>query len=264
MLTDDQQKQINDLCQTFKGQIPLDCIAEGIRSCILNAQDLLEDGMLLFNAERYPRAMSIFISTMEEIGKISTLCSMARVPKENQALWKEFWKNFRSHQYKSTAAFTHTYADEARQHPEVILSAAVLQEDLSELTERFRQAGLYVDFYVSENRWILPAEITSAEATKWKQRAETSLSRVQAAYNLGLYSEPALLIQREVFGPLNATRPRQKELGAHIVAQFQQDARALQKQYWKRLVERGVLPIDSDVQVMGVQLRDLIGADEQC
>ena len=258
MLTENEQNEVDGWCKSFAGHLSIDEIADGILACIENAKSLHSDGLFLFEARRYSRAMSLLVSAMEEIGKISVLSSMARIPKQNQKLWKEFWADFRSHTNKTTRAFVHTYADELRKAPSALLVASTAQESLSGFAERIRQAGLYVDYHSEKKQWVSPADVSREEVELWLNRIEPSLERLNGMLSLRLFSSQALLIQRDVFGPINTDRERRNDLSADDAAEIQERAMVSQKQYWQRLVETGIIPSDSDIQIMGIQLSEFI------
>lgn len=258
MLSSDEQKAIDGLCQKYKGHLSIDQIAEGISACIENAAQLYDDGLALLNANRHPRAMSLFISAMEEVGKVSVLCAMSRIPSSNQALWADFWGDFRSHENKGTRAFIHTFPDEGRQYPALIGVAANMQFELAPLGERFRQAGLYVDFLAGDKCWMSPSDVPRTDAESWKRRLETALTRVQQQAELGLFSAKALEIQRDVYGPVNADRPRRKNSQPQDVHNVVTKALMAHRDYYRRLVDNGILDRNADIQVMGISLQEFI------
>ena len=260
MLTPEEQEAVDNLCDKYRGHLPVEQIADGIAACIANAEQLRKDGVALLNAGRFARAMSVFITGMEEVGKVSVLCSMARVPHNNQALWKEFWKDFRSHEHKATRAFVHTYDDDARQYPDLIIAASVWQYSLSPLGERLRHAGLYVDFHAKQKRWLSPAEVTEYDARLWLNRLQPALARVQQFAALGLCSPEALAIQRDVYGPINADRPKRKDLTPQDSQNIRDKALAAVREYYRRIVDAGIVPRDADIEIMGVRLADFISS----
>lgn len=258
MLSSDQQKTIDTLCQTYKGPLRLDQIAEGIAACIDNAAQLYDDGLSLLNANRHPRAMSLFIAAMEEVGKVSVLCSMSRIPSSNQALWSDYWRDFRCHRSKATRAFVHTFPEEARKYPAQMGVAANMQFELSPLGESFRQAGMYVDFLAGDKCWMSPSDVPRTEAESWKRRLDTALSRVQEQAELGFFSTRALEIQREVYGPINTDRPKRKDSQPRDNRDVTSKALAAHQDYYRRLVDEGILNRYADIQVMGVPLKEFI------
>ncbi|WP_417748540.1 AbiV family abortive infection protein [Rosistilla oblonga] len=256
MLTEEQRSELDGWCRTFSGHISIADIAKGIVICLDNARALYSDALILFERDRYSRSRSLFISGMEEIGKISVLRSMARIPKENQTLWKEFWQDFRRHTNKTARAFVHMYPDELRHSPGLTFAVSMEQDSLSEFTERIRQAGLYVDYHAEKKQWVSPAEVSHDDAEFWRSRVTTVLNDLETALSLGLFSSRALSIQRDVFGPINAKRPKRKDLTKADAEEIRINGIACQRQYWLRLVEAGVLSRDSEIQIMGVPLSE--------
>ncbi|MBW8002998.1 MAG: AbiV family abortive infection protein, partial [Planctomycetes bacterium] len=76
-------------------------IQKGIYYCIQNVGDILEDCNLLLENNRYTRALALSISALEEMGKISVLRSINRLPKNKQKLRSIEWNKFYEHQHKS-------------------------------------------------------------------------------------------------------------------------------------------------------------------
>ena len=239
MLTQEQRDSIDGLCEKYRSHLSIEQIAEGIEHCIRNATELYNDGCVLLSGQRFARSVLAFIASMEEIGKTFVLCSMARIPKNNQSLWAEFWAEFRSHEEKTTRAFVQTYADEVRANPALLLAAAKFQRGLAPAGERLRQASVYVDFHARDKRWIIPEEYTAYDAEQWQRRSRTVIERTQAFSDLGLHSLRALEIQREVYGPLNATRPKRKEMDAATVEAISEQSREKHAIYFRRCVEEG-------------------------
>src|SRR6185369_7297680 len=168
------------LCEKYKGHLSIDEIAEGIQHCIRNAEALHDDGCVLLAGRRFARSVLTFIASMEEVGKSSVLGSMVRIPKDNQSLWNEFWRDFRSHEEKTTRAFVQIYTDEVRAHPAMLFTAAKFQRQLAPAGERLRQASLYVDFHAREKRWIIPEEYSEDDAEKWRCRSKLAIDRMLA------------------------------------------------------------------------------------
>jgi AbiV family abortive infection protein len=229
---------VDGLCEKYKGHLSIEQLAEGIEACIENARQLFDDACLLLEAGRWARAMSLFIATMEEVGKVSVLAGMSRIPHSNQALWSDLWRDFRSHEVKGTHAFTQTYPDEARGQPDLLLAAAIEQYQLAPLGERLRQRGTFVDFHAREKRWLRPQEATKEEVVAWLERAAAALGRVERLYHLGLYSVASLRLQNETYGPINDGRPKRSNLQPADVASLHAKALAAHREYFRRLSRR--------------------------
>ncbi|MCY2994894.1 MAG: AbiV family abortive infection protein [Planctomycetota bacterium] len=262
ILTDTEREHVEKILERYKSQISIEQIAEGIRVTLLNARQLYDDATLLLQSSRYARSLAMLVAAMEEIGKISVLAGMSRIPKNNQKLWADSWESFRSHEHKSTWAFVQTYPDEARSAPMAVVTAAMQQLSLAVVCERMRQYGLYVDFHAGERRWLSQTEIDQTEVIKWKERVEAALSRTEAFYAAGLYSVRALELQRQVYSEFNANRPRRKDLGPEDLKSAVSEGPMLAKTYIRRLVEEGVVSPDLDLSVQGTPLSHLL-ADGQ-
>lgn len=258
MLSPDEETLVEGLCHKYKGHLSLEQIAEGIAACLANSTDLFGDGLTLLKAHRYARAMSLFIVGIEEVGKISVLCSMSRIPKNNQPLWEDYWRDFRSHENKATRAYVHTYHDILRQFPEVMASVTSHQLELAPLGERLRQAALYVDFLPTEKTWYSPSDLPESEAELCKERLEAVLVRTRAIAELGLFSPRALKIQQEVYGPINNDRPRRKGAKPEQLKEVAEQSLLAHPVFWRRLVAEGIVDRDADICLMGIPLRDLL------
>lgn len=260
MLSESEKALMKEWCEKYKGHLSLEQISEGIDACLLNARHLLEDGIALFEANRHSRAMSLFIAGVEEVGKVHVLAAMARIPRNNQALWAEHWSDFRSHEYKSTRAIALTYPEEAKARPDLIAQAAMLQYRLSPLAERMRQAGLYVDFKGNGKQWVTPADVPEAEARRWYSWLAKSLDQTEMGRSIGLYSVAALKIQREVFGPINAKRPRKRQITPAVGLDLMRAGFASQHEFWTRMVASGLVDVDCDILVMRMPLKEFLSA----
>jgi len=262
ILTDEERAVVDGLLERYKGHLSIPQIAEGIRVTLENARGLYQDAMAMLASGRLARSMALLIATMEEVGKVSVLASMSRIPKSNQKLWADAWESFRSHQHKSTWAFVSTYPDETRAHPALVVTAAGQQSTLADIGERLRQYALYVDFHAADKRWLSPREVSESDVTKWHARAEAALARAEACAAAGLFSERAIELQREVYSNFNSTRPRRKDTRLEDLARAVEDGPELAMIYFRRLVQERVLSADSDLSILGVSLSELMrGSD---
>jgi AbiV family abortive infection protein len=74
--------------------------SKGIIAANANAKSLLEDATLLFKNERYARAISLAILSIEESGKPTILRSI--LLEEDAKEISKKWKEYRNHHYKNT------------------------------------------------------------------------------------------------------------------------------------------------------------------
>lgn len=257
ILSDEDATTVKGLLDRYKSRLSIPEIAQGIQLTLENARALFEDAMLMRQSGRLARSMSLLIAAMEEMGKVSVLASMSRIPKSNQKPWADVWESFRKNQHKSTWSFVSTYPDEARAYPPVLLTAARQQLTLAEICERLRQYGLYVDFHAGEKRWLSPQEVTEAMVEQWQNRAENALVRTEACEALGLFSERALEIQREVYSDFNSKRLTRKDTQPEDLGRAFDEGPGLAVHYFRRLLQERILLADADLSVLGILLTEL-------
>ena len=137
----------------FKGR-PLndEKTAIGMHYCFLNAKDLYEDARLLKKNNRYSRAFSLLILSLEELSKIPMLLNTIFYPKDDDKKWNMFWKSFNTHSDKQIIwsfygeyleKYFNNYSFEDRYPP-----------GLQPLLEKGKQLCFYVDFF--ENGFVKP------------------------------------------------------------------------------------------------------------
>jgi AbiV family abortive infection protein len=115
--------------------------------CFKNAENLLNDAETLRSVDS-PRALSISILALEEIGKIILLCNAAAKSTNTPGFWKRVKKRaFGSHRRKQriiasygSALLNKMQADGAPFYKNQIPS------EIMPLLDRFKQWGFYVDF----------------------------------------------------------------------------------------------------------------------
>jgi AbiV family abortive infection protein len=258
ILADQERVAAEGLLERYKGYLSISQIAEGIRATLTNARGLFDDAMAMLSSKRPARSMALLIATMEEVGKVSILASMSRIPSNNQKLWTDAWESFRSHQYKSTWSFVSTYPDDARAYPALLVTAVCQQLTLAEICERLRQYALYVDFHAIEKRWLSPQDVSDADVAQWRARAEVALGRAEACAATGLFSERALEIQQEIYSDFNSTRPRRKDTRPEDMAKSVEHGPRLAIVYFRRLIQEGIIPPGTNLSVLGVPLSDLM------
>lgn len=239
LLSQEQRQLADALMERYSGFLTLEQLAAGIQVCLRNIRELKADADLLFQAGRWARCMSVLIIAMEEMGKISILCSMARIPGNNQQLWADAWASFRSHEDKSTWSFVSSFSQELSAHPELLTKAAIAQRAFAPLCERLRQFGLYTDFHASDKRWLEPAEVTEADVQGWKRRFDAAFATCSGLDTSGLYSTRALELQRKVYAEINAKRPRRKDASWDDLGTALEASPDLANEFFSRLRAEG-------------------------
>lgn len=133
--------------------------AEGMNVALTNASNLLDDAEVLFNVERFPRACSLAILSIEETGKVSILRGLLLC--QDAKKLKDGWEDYRRHTAKNVMWIL----------PELALKGANKIEDFGSLysekghrsgLDALKQAGFYSDIS-KKGEWKRPETIVSRE-----------------------------------------------------------------------------------------------------
>jgi len=247
----------------FRGHMTIEHLSQGIKACLKNARGLVFEAELLAKNQRYARAMCLAMTALEEIGKTRVLKSMVRIPKTNQKLWADRWNLFSSHESKSAYAFVDTLPDEAYLFSELVLSAAADNAALVGLGERIRQAGLYVDWLASEDRWLNPlSEITDEMAESRIRIAKTGLSRLSRLCEQGWFSVGVLQIEHDILAPVNDDIPKSAGVLPEHLEQLGQVAPAKLREFYRLVTEKNLVHLPEDFAIQGTPWRQFIDASE--
>jgi AbiV family abortive infection protein len=145
----------------YAGTLTLEQIAEGMNLAMRNARSLYEDAKTLFDAERYPTALSLAILSIEEAGKAPILRRMTTETSSDQV--KALWREYRSHTKKNVAwtllqhvnwggatklEDLHPIYDETSDHPFLL--------------DQLKQLGFYTDC-LGRAHWAVPADVIEKE-----------------------------------------------------------------------------------------------------
>lgn len=145
----------------YTGKLTLEQIAEGMNLAKRNARRLYEDAKTLFDAGRYPTALSLAILSIEEAGKAPILRRMTTETSSDQV--KALWKEYRSHTRKNVAWTVLQHVnwggvtkleelrpmyDETSNHPFLL--------------DQFKQLGFYTDC-LGKAHWAVPVEVIEKE-----------------------------------------------------------------------------------------------------
>lgn len=232
----ERDETIRQALRTFRGVLSFHDIHEGVCCCVENAQSLCDDAELLLKHERWPRSFALSISTMEEVGKVVVLHSMAEIPSSKRKLWRQHWKEARCHTAKTLYAGTRMWHDRLYSQIGAQLCSVSLDE---KLLERLRQGGLYVDFD-EDRQWRIPKEVVREMAESQFHQAKTSLAQVQHYQQRGLFEIAWLQRRAEVCGPIYDTYEEIPEAGEQRSDFFHQLHR-LREQFFDELVDEGIL-----------------------
>lgn len=98
---EDVIKFLNNLFPKFqdeyRGKLTIDQAAEGIEKVIENAEDLLDDSLILFKASKFPRSISLAIMAVEEVSKIEIIKKILL----SNGVEGKIWKEFKNHKTKN-------------------------------------------------------------------------------------------------------------------------------------------------------------------
>lgn len=75
-------------------------MAELALEALKSARSLLDDGVLLFERGRLPRAFALASLAADELGKHVLVTSFYAVREETDEEWRKFWRRFRHHESK--------------------------------------------------------------------------------------------------------------------------------------------------------------------
>lgn len=75
-------------------------MAEVALEALRNARDLFDDGILLFQNQRFPRAFALIGLAADELGKHILCTSFYGTRDGSDEDWRVFWRRFRRHQEK--------------------------------------------------------------------------------------------------------------------------------------------------------------------
>lgn len=145
----------------FRGFLTTDQVAAGMTCARQNAKRLAKDAQLLFNAERYPSALSLAVLSLEESGKAIILREMATATTEKEIL--DLWKRYRRHKAKHTLTLMPArIAKGARRLSEFKECVDDSVQDEKDTYDALKQLGFYTDC-LGIAHWSIPAEVIDPE-----------------------------------------------------------------------------------------------------
>ena len=141
----------------YKGFLTTEKIAFGMTAAGQNAKRLADDAQRLFDAERYPSALSLAVLSLEESGKHSILREMSTATTGEQILGLS--KRYRRHTSKHTLTLM----------PERIANGARRAIEFAECVEggatgekatydSLKQIGFYTDC-LGKGHWSIPTDV---------------------------------------------------------------------------------------------------------
>jgi len=139
-----------------------------------NAKRLAEDAQLLFDAERYPSALSLAVLSLEESGKLTILRKMATAATDQEI--QELWKQYRRHTAKhSLTLMPARIAKGARRAIEFRECVDETAQEERGTYDALKQLGLYTDC-LGKAHWSIPSEVIDRELAEMLVRFAFSTS----------------------------------------------------------------------------------------
>ncbi len=166
----------------YRGFLTTDQVAAGMNCAGQNAKRLAEDAQLLFDAERYPSALSLAVLSLEESGKHSILREMSTATTEEQIL--ALWKRYRRHTAKHTLTLMpERIANGARRAIEFRDCVGDGAQDEKASYDALKQLGFYTDC-LGKAHWSIPSEVIDRKIAEMLVRfAVTTSAREKSTSN---------------------------------------------------------------------------------
>jgi AbiV family abortive infection protein len=184
--------------EAYQGRLTPGQIAKGMNAAAANAQRLLADATILFEARRFPTAASLAILSIEEAGKISILRSLALAGTNNES--SEAWKEYRSHVRKNVLWSL----------PQLVAAGARKLDDFKQLFDKdsdhpytldqVKQLGFYTDC-LGKAHWSSPDTVIDEGLA----RMLVNVAKILAQKSQ--YTEEEIQLWREHIGPVWKKEP---------------------------------------------------------
>jgi AbiV family abortive infection protein len=159
----------------YRGFLTTGQIASGMTCADMNAKRLADDAKLLFDAGRYPSALSLAVLSLEESGKHSILRQMATVIDEKELAG--LWKGYRRHTSKHTLTLMpERIANGARRAVEFRDCVDDTALDEIESYDALKQLGFYTDCLGGDGHWSIPENVIGRDIAEMLLRFATATS----------------------------------------------------------------------------------------
>lgn len=144
----------------FTQKISIKLATEISNGAIENAKSLYEDAKLLFDNEKYARAISLAILSIEESGKPSIIRNIILEddPKEISNLWK----SYRKHQDKNSMWIVPELIFEGARNLEDMRKVVDKDSDHTHILDNLKQLCFYSDVY-SKGKLSLPNRVANRD-----------------------------------------------------------------------------------------------------
>jgi AbiV family abortive infection protein len=158
----------------YRGRLAASEIAAGMNVARGNARRLVRDAQLLLDNGRFPSALALAVSSIEESGKLSILRALA-VARSDEEL-KQAWREYRTHTAKNRLwPIVELIMKGARKLDDF---ASLLADDAQHpaLLDQVKQIALYTDCLGSRN-WSNPETVITKDLASQVVRTAELLAR---------------------------------------------------------------------------------------
>ncbi len=131
----------------------------GARLVLDNGAALLDDALLLYEAGRFPRTVTLAVLAMEEFGKLPRLLGIDRYQREGRM--KEWWRDFRSHDAKASLNALITVLETENDIGWLATASSDWHRDFGLGLTRLKLRTLYVDYIAG--KFTAPSEIDKVD-----------------------------------------------------------------------------------------------------
>jgi len=155
----DDVNRLFEFPQPYRGKLSVQEITDGINSAFRNAKRLYDDANLLFEAERYPSAVTLAVLAIEEIGKDLILRDLLFVSGQKEL--SAGWKAFVSHRKKNFFWTLPMLAILGARRLEQFRPVIDLKEVSAEFLDKYKLVATYTDCITDEYHWQEPINAIS-------------------------------------------------------------------------------------------------------
>lgn len=145
----------------YMGPLTRDQFIDGFDKTLKNAEDLLNEAQILYDANKPARAWFLLCICNEELGKALMITNALADYVAGTINWRMFWNDFRSHKAKSWRVEhmknLFVYSEQS------IVSPGVVNEMVTAIDE-IKKASLYVDVF--DDEFLDPSELIDAETVE--------------------------------------------------------------------------------------------------
>lgn len=147
----------------FTQKISLEKAAEISEGAIKNAKSLLEDAKLLYENDKYPRAISLAILSIEESGKPSIIRGI--VLEDDPKQISNLWKSYRKHQDKNSMWIVSELILNGARTLENLRKVADPKSDHPQTLDNLKQLCFYSDVF-TKGKLSIPDNVANKEVAQ--------------------------------------------------------------------------------------------------